>query len=105
MTGGGNDLPRRRFRFRLGHGRAQRPDRAYRSLLHLRPGDTAEVVAIETASRARLDRLSALGLTPGASITLRQRHPAVIIHVGETELALDHAVAALIRVRLASHAS
>lgn len=96
MTGDSRPPRRQRFRFRRRGSEAGRS--APSSLLHLRPGDRATVLAIETSDRARLERLSALGLTPGASITLRQRQPAVIIGLGETELALDHAVAALVRV-------
>ncbi len=56
-------------------------------LADLRIGDRAEVAAIASADRGRLDRLSAFGLTPGASLTLRQRQPAFVIDLGETELA------------------
>ncbi len=70
-----------------------------RSLLDLRARQEAEVTALATENAGRLERLSALGLVPGARVVLRQRQPAVVILVGETELALDHSIAALVQVR------
>ena len=68
------------------------------TLLDMRSGERARVVAIASEVRSRLDRLSTLGITPGAWLTLRQRQPAVVVDLGELELALDHSIAALIRV-------
>ncbi len=41
----------------------------------------------------RLVRLSALGIVPGAVLTLLQRRPATIVKVAQTTIALDPDVA------------
>lgn len=79
---------------------ADLPETAARPLDMLRPGQTAQVLSIECEqeSAARMERLSILGLTPGAQITLEQRQPELIVRVGYTELALEQAIAAQILV-------
>ncbi|MBI2885138.1 MAG: metal-dependent transcriptional regulator [Candidatus Omnitrophica bacterium] len=52
-------------------------------------GETAQIVFIHTVRHAYLQRLSAFGLAPGRPIRLCQTHPALVVRVGETELALD----------------
>lgn len=66
----------------------------------LRPGQSAEVVSIDSSDAGRLLRLSALGLTPGSVVRLQQRSPACIVWVGETQLSLDGEVAREIRLRV-----
>ena len=63
------------------------------SLQSLKPGDIAQVTAIDTQNAARLHKLSALGLVPGSLIKLQQRQPAYVVRVGETQLSLDDDVA------------
>lgn len=62
-------------------------------LPQLEPDQQAEIIDIRSNHPARLARLSAYGLTPGSHVTLRQRHFACVIMVGETEIALDMDVA------------
>ncbi len=69
------------------------------SLQALQPGDIAQITAINTQNASRLHKLSALGLVPGSLIKLQQRTPAYILHVGETQLSLDDAVAREIMVQ------
>jgi Fe2+ transport system protein FeoA len=64
----------------------------------LRPGQSATVVRVASADPARVVRLSSLGVMPGATVTFVQRHPAVVLRVGETSIALDADVAADILV-------
>lgn len=64
-----------------------------RRLSELRPGQSGTVVSIESRNAARLDRLSLLGVTPGAHITLEQQRPAFVLRVGFTELSIDRDVA------------
>ena len=66
---------------------------AARRLSDLEPGQSGQVVTIATQQAARLDRLSALGVVPGSRVTLRQRTPAFILCVGETELCVDESIA------------
>ena len=58
-------------------------------LNHLGPGDVARVVYLVPRHPEQLVRLSNLGVVPGAKVQLRQKRPASVVSVGETELALD----------------
>jgi len=69
------------------------------TLCDLRPGQTAEVVAIATEDDGRLMKLAALGLAPGSSVRLQQRFPTYVVWVGETLLSLEQTVAADIWLR------
>jgi DtxR family Mn-dependent transcriptional regulator len=53
-------------------------------------GEEATVAFVHTVRRAYLQRLSAFGVAPGCRLRLRQTQPALVIQVGQTELALDH---------------
>ncbi len=66
----------------------------------LRPGDRAKISYIVTRYHERLDRLSSMGLLPGVQIRLHQRQPTYVIQMGETQIALDTAIARDIYVRL-----
>lgn len=70
-----------------------------RALSTLTPGETGVVVAIESGDEHRTNRLLALGVTPGAAITVLQTYPGVVFLCDQTELAVEHAVAAAIVVR------
>ncbi len=70
-----------------------------RRVSDLKPGQSGEVVAIETRQASRLDRLSALGVVPGSAVVLLQRAPAYILRVGETELTVDEQIAQEILTR------
>ena len=63
------------------------------SLKELQPGESAEVVTIESEDAGRLLKLSVLGLVPGSEIRLQQRSPAYVVWVGETQLSFDDEVA------------
>ena len=69
------------------------------SLDRLKPGETAEIVRLDGLRHGYLQRLTSFGLAPGRFVRLRQRHPAIVLQVGETELALDRAAAREIVVR------
>ena len=58
-------------------------------LTRLALGEEATVAFLHTKRHAYLQRLSALGVAPGARVRLRQTQPALVVQVGETELALD----------------
>ena len=66
----------------------------------LRSGDRAKISYIVTRYHERLYRLSSMGLLPGVQIRLHQRHPTYVIQMGETQIALDTAIARDIYVRL-----
>jgi DtxR family Mn-dependent transcriptional regulator len=47
----------------------------------------------------RRNSLAVYGLVPGSRVVLQQKRPAYVVRVGETELALEAAIACEILVR------
>ena len=68
-------------------------------LTDLNCGKEARVLYISTRHHDRLDRLASMGLLPGAKLRLHQRHPSLVIQLGETTLALDESIARDIYIR------
>ena len=68
-------------------------------LPELADGDTAELVCLHGTNPRRHNTLAVYGVTPGCRIVLQQKRPAFVIRVGETELALDEAIARELMVR------
>lgn len=62
-------------------------------------GRSTSIVFIAPVSRQRLERLLALGISPGCLVKLVQKRPAYVIAVGETMLAVDREIAEEIYVR------
>lgn len=58
-------------------------------LSQLKIGEGARVAFIHTRRHEYLNRLYAVGLVPGATLRLRRLLPALLVQIGETELALD----------------
>jgi len=56
------------------------------------------VVRVDSDMKDRFDRLVALGVTPGASVTVLQVFPGIVFLCDQTELAVERSVAAAIRV-------
>ena len=56
-------------------------------------GDSARVAYLSSGEQGRLLRLSALGITPGATIRLLQRWPSFVFQCDQTEIALEQDVA------------
>jgi len=74
-----------------------------RTLSSLGVGERGVVVDVcgrtrESAGRA--DRLLALGVTPGASVTMLQTFPGVVFLCDQTELVVERAVARSVLVRI-----
>lgn len=76
---------------------ASRFDRG-RRLSTLAPGTRGTVVGIGRDHQERSSRLAALGVTPGAAITVLQTFPGVVFLCDQTELAVEPAVARAIFV-------
>ena len=57
------------------------------------------VVEVRGDRSGRADRLLALGVTPGAIVTMLQTFPGVVFLCDQTELAIERAVADAILVR------
>jgi Fe2+ transport system protein FeoA len=51
--------------------------------------------------RAGFDRLLALGVSPGAGVTVLQTSPSIVFVCDQTEMAVERAVADAIFVRIA----
>ncbi len=68
-------------------------------LSDLQVGQQARVAYILSHRNHRLDRLTSLGLLPGAMVRLEQRSPSFVISVGESDLALASSIAHEIYVR------
>ncbi len=71
------------------------------TLAGMRVGQSGEVVAVEAPDQAGYRRLFALGLVPGARVTLLQRFPTYVFTVGRTTIAVDAGMAAGIEVMAA----
>ena len=67
-------------------------------LTSMRLGIKGTIVGVRPSADARVERLLALGVAPGASVILLQRLPAVVFLCDQTEMAVEHAVAASIIV-------
>ncbi len=70
-----------------------------RPLSDLPVGQAGTITFITPKYRSRLHQLSSLGVIPGTSVRLKQRHPSYVIQVGETTIALDADLARNIFVR------
>ncbi len=62
-------------------------------------GSEVRVVFLVPKTKARLKKLSSLGLVPGKTIRLAQKRPAYVLEVGETTIALEEDVAGGIYVK------
>jgi DtxR family Mn-dependent transcriptional regulator len=56
-------------------------------------GESARVAYLSSGEHARLLRLSALGITPGATVRLLQKWPSFVFQCDQTEIALEEDVA------------
>lgn len=61
-------------------------------LTHIPVGMAVKVCALESVGADQLSRFTAFGLTPGTRIELVQRHPAPVLRIGETELAVSREI-------------
>jgi Fe2+ transport system protein FeoA len=64
-----------------------------RPLSKLRPGQSGIIVRVDSTSTERLVKLSSLGVMPGVRVELVQRHPATVLRIAETTIAIDGEVA------------
>ncbi len=69
-------------------------------LSEMKAGEKGKVVYISTKFHQRLDRVSGIGIMPGAIINVHQKHPTYVIQVGESQVAIDKNIASEIFVRL-----
>jgi Fe2+ transport system protein FeoA len=76
------------------------PSEKTRRLSAMRPGSSGRVLRVARENPDRADRLMALGVTPGATVTVLQRFPGVVFLCDHTELAVEPAVARAIVVEV-----
>jgi Fe2+ transport system protein FeoA len=62
------------------------------------PGSRGRVARIARDLTGRADRLAALGVTPGASVTILQTFPGIVFECDQTEVAVERAVARAILI-------
>lgn len=67
-------------------------------LAYMTPGSRGRVSRITRDLTGRADRLAALGVTPGASITVLQTFPGIVFECDQTEIAVERGVARAILI-------
>ncbi|MEH2048953.1 FeoA family protein [Nostoc sp.] len=70
------------------------------SLELLRKGERGIVTFSKNQHETILKKLILMGVTPGATITLKQKLPSFIIEIGNTDMALDVESISAIYVRI-----
>jgi Fe2+ transport system protein FeoA len=66
----------------------------------LAPGTRGIVVRVTRDLTTRAERLAALGVTPGAEVSVLQTFPGVVFECDQTELAIERLVARSIWIEL-----
>ena len=69
-------------------------------LSQLAPGQRGKVAYIYAPELSQLQKLMAMGILPGAPISLIQSFPSYVFHAGQTEFAVDKNIADAVYVRL-----
>lgn len=69
-------------------------------LVGLKAGAAGRVLRVVSDQADRVDRLTALGVTPGATVRVLQTFPGVVFLCDQTELAVEPAVAQAILIEL-----
>ncbi len=70
-----------------------------RTLSKLARGRRGTVVGVSCEDPLRGERLLALGVTPGAAVTMLQTFPGIVFLCDQTELAVERVVADAILIR------
>ena len=71
-----------------------------RPLASLRPGSRGTIARVLRDLTPRAERLAAMGVTPGAAVTVLQTFPGIVFECDQTELAVERLVARSILVEL-----
>ncbi len=69
------------------------------SLDKLLPGNSGKIVYLAMEDKPVIQKLLALGLTPGSLVTLKQSRPSIVVQTGETVIALEQELAQRISVK------
>ncbi len=68
------------------------------SISDLEPGTSATIACLRPDDPAKVQRLLALGLLPGRTVTVQKTEPALLLVVGASQLAIDAEMAAQVFV-------
>ena len=82
------------------HEEQQEIERLVSPLSQLLPGQQGKVAYVYASEAARMQKLIAMGIMPGASIRLVQKFPSYVFEAGYTQFAVDEQIADSIYVRL-----
>jgi DtxR family Mn-dependent transcriptional regulator len=69
-------------------------------LVEMRPGQKGSIAYLNAQDQARLQKLLAMGILPGAELELKRRSPTFVFQVGYSQFAVDENVASAVFVRL-----
>ncbi|MBS1149408.1 MAG: putative iron-dependent repressor [Myxococcaceae bacterium] len=69
------------------------------TLSQLRPGESALITALRPGSRKDLQKLLALGVLPGSTVTLERNFPSFVFRVGFSQYATDRMLSDAVVVR------
>ncbi len=69
------------------------------TLTALQAGEQGLVTALRTQDETIVNKLFAMGISPGVVCVLEQRFPSFIVKVGRSRAALDRDIAALIEIQ------
>ena len=71
-------------------------------LASLPPGTRGTVARVTRDLTSRAERLAAMGVSPGAAVTVLQTFPGIVFECDQTELAVERLVARSILVEVES---
>ncbi|MCX8044614.1 MAG: metal-dependent transcriptional regulator [Desulfobacterota bacterium] len=63
------------------------------SLDRVPPGTEVKIAYINALSNSRMHKLSHFGIMPGATVKVHQRYPSFVVQCGNTQIAMEEAVA------------
>ncbi len=69
------------------------------TLTSLQAGEQGVVTALKTQDDTIVNKLFAMGISPGVVCVLEQRFPSFIVQVGRSRAALDRDIATLIEIQ------
>jgi len=70
------------------------------SLVNLQVNQKAKVAYVHTRDRKKLEKIMAMGVLPGMTITLIQKFPSYVFQIGQSQFAIDKDLAEFIFVRI-----
>jgi DtxR family Mn-dependent transcriptional regulator len=73
------------------------------ALADLNPGQSGRIAYVLSSQSNEVQKLVAMGILPGTSISLIQRYPSYVFEVGNTQYAVDRNIANQIYVRIENH--